>query len=73
MNDEQNKYTINSSLTIQSSATGLKIVMSGDILHTDCSTFLEDLKKYFIKKPKQVVFIAEHLREWDSSLLVVIF
>ena len=51
----------------------LQLSLRGDILNYDNSDLLATLRKKIADKPSALCFDAQSLRNWDSSLLVVLY
>ncbi len=51
----------------------LRLSVSGDVVNYDNPEFFAELKRQIAAKPKRLILNADGLREWDSSLLVVLY
>lgn len=51
----------------------LAVIFSGDVVHFGSDAFLADITQSLQKKRQNIVFVNNHIGEWDSSLLVVVF
>ena len=68
-----NQHIFEQNFKISETKNVVQIFVSGDILEYDCQQPLQNIARHLSSNIKELKFVDEKLKEWDSSFVLIVF